>query len=155
MPTAHPSPSIEVGDTGSTQPFTIQAGDFALLQSVSWLLTELHTNEEYMRTKSQFGHRIMSGPINFALISGLWYTDLGGPFAERHGIRLGAVKRVEMRFRRPLMVGDTIVVESKVESVRQPSASGEGEVVFADRGVNQRGETAIESRRWMPFSEAR
>jgi acyl dehydratase len=147
--------TIELGPVERSSDLTITSGDFGLLQSISWLTTQLHTNEEYMERESQFGHRIMSGPINFALISGLWYSDLARPFADRHHIVLGAATRVEMRFRHPLMIGDTLHLESKAERVEPSGGDGtDGTIVFADRGVNQRGQVAIEAKRWVPFTPA-
>src|SRR5579859_3357484 len=59
----------------------VTSSDFGAPSSLAWLTGELHTDEEYARRNSQFGHRILAGPVLFSLACGLWYSSVAPGFA--------------------------------------------------------------------------
>lgn len=132
----------------------VTASDFGAPCSLAWLTGELHTDEEYARRSSQFGHRILAGPVIFSIACGLWYSSVAPGFALRHGIRLLRPRRYEVTYRHPVLVGDELRVETAVERVSEPAGDEPGLLVLADRGLNQRGETVLEARRSLAFGWA-
>ncbi len=120
---------LKVGDTASISR-TLTQNDIELFAIMSGDVNPAHVDEEF--AKSDMFHKIIAhGMWGGALISTVLGTQLPGPGA----IYLGQ----SLRFRRPVGLGDTIVVTVKVSE-----KDGEKHRVTLDcQAVNQRGEVVI------------
>jgi acyl dehydratase len=94
----------------------------------NWL--EIHSNEE-VAARSPYGRRLVQGSLVFSIIPGLVAWDA------RYTIAMYAVN--EMRFPRPVFIGDTITAQIAVEDVHLRDEDT-GIATFAVTVVNQRGQ---------------
>jgi acyl dehydratase len=102
----------------------------------------LHLDEEYCRTQTEFGQRIVNSAFLLALMVGISVgeTTLGTAVAN-----LGWD---EVRFPKPVFHGDTIRVETEVIDLRDSkSRPDQGIVTFLHRAYNQRGELVASCKR--------
>lgn len=123
---------IEIGDT-ATLTRTLSREDIELFAVMSGDVNPAHVDEEYAR--SDIFHKIIAhGMWGGALISTLLGTKLPGP---------GTIYLEQtLRFRRPVTIGDTIVV-----SVTAAAKDAEHKRIGFDcRCVNQRDEVVIEGK---------
>jgi len=102
----------------------------------------LHLDEEYCRTETEFGQRVVNSCFTLGLMVGISVgeTTLGTTIAN-----LGWD---EVRFPKPVFHGDTLHIESEVLEIR-PSSSrpNNGIVIFAHRAFNQRNELVASCKR--------
>ena len=94
----------------------------------NWL--EIHSNEE-VAANSPYGRRLVQGSLVFSIIPGLVVWDA------RYMIAMYAVN--EMRFPRPVFIGDTITADIAVEDIEMRDADT-GIATFGVTVVNQRKE---------------
>jgi acyl dehydratase len=102
----------------------------------------LHLDEEYCRTESEFGQRIVNSGFTLALMVGISVgeTTLGTAIAN-----LGWD---EVRFPKPVFHGDTLRIETEVAELRDSrSRPDAGIVTFVHRAFNQRGELVAQCKR--------
>lgn len=102
----------------------------------------LHLDEEYCRTETEFGQRLVNSAFLLALMVGISVgeTTLGTAVAN-----LGWD---EVRFPKPTFHGDTIRVETEVIDLRESkSRPTQGIVTFLHRAYNQRGELVAHCKR--------
>jgi phosphotransacetylase/acyl dehydratase len=120
---------LKVGDTASISR-TLTQKDIELFAIMSGDVNPAHVDEEF--AKSDMFHKIIAhGMWGGALISTVLGTQLPGPGA----IYLGQ----SLRFRRPVGLGDTIVVTAKVAEKNDEKRK----VTLDCQAVNQRGEVVI------------
>lgn len=102
----------------------------------------LHLDEEYCRTETEFGQRIVNSAFTLGLMVGISVGDT------TLGTAVANLGWDEVRFPKPIFHGDTIRVESEVIELR-PSKSrpGAGIVTFMHRAFNQRDELVAHCRR--------
>ncbi len=117
---------IKVGESASLMR-TLTAQDLYLFAAVSGDVNPTHLDEDYAR-HFQSGRLVGHSLWSSALISGVLGTELPGP---------GTVyESQDLRFLRPVLVGDTVTATVTARSKR-----AEGRIVEFDcRCVNQRGE---------------
>jgi acyl dehydratase len=115
---------------------TITESDLATFAGLTGDFTELHTNEEFARATT-FGRRIAHGALVFSISVGLTTrTNLVDD-------TIVAFSRVDnLRFTRPVFIGDTIHVMKRVIEVI-PKLRESGVIAFDTRVVNQRGEVVL------------
>jgi acyl dehydratase len=102
----------------------------------------LHLDEEYCRTESEFGQRIVNSGFTLALMVGISVgeTTLGTAIAN-----LGWE---EVRFPKPVFHGDTLRIETEVAELRDSKSRPDaGIVTFIHRAYNQRGELVAHCKR--------
>jgi acyl dehydratase len=102
----------------------------------------LHLDEEYCRTESEFGQRIVNSGFTLALMVGISVgeTTLGTAIAN-----LGWD---EVRFPKPVFHGDTLRIETEVAELRDSKSRPDaGIVTFIHRAYNQRGELVAQCKR--------
>jgi acyl dehydratase len=128
--------------------------DFGILSSLTWTNGSLHTDEEYARLHTQFGQRILAGPVMFSLLCGLWYTSVAPILASQYGIKLLVPRRYEIRYKHHVVAGDEIALESRVKQIDEGNDTEPGLLRLADRGFNQRDETIVEADRWLLYRVA-
>jgi len=124
---------LKVGMRFRTHRRTIAEADLAQFVNLTWLTEELFAVED------EAGRAIKGRPVPGALV----YS-----FAE--GLLLPSMQDTGLAFlnatldvKGPTVVGDTIHVEVEVTECRLTSKGDRGLVRFANKVVNQRGETVI------------
>lgn len=102
----------------------------------------LHLDEEYCRTETEFGQRIVNSAFTLGLMVGISVGDT------TLGTAVANLGWDEVRFPKPIFHGDTIRVESEVVELR-PSKSRPtaGIVTFMHRAYNQRNELVAHCKR--------
>ena len=125
---------LKVGFRFRTHRRTIAESDLASFINLTWLTEELFAVED------DAGRAIMGRPVPGALV----YS-----FAE--GLLLPTMQDTGLAFlnatvdvKGPTVVGDTIYVDSEVVEARLTSKGDRGLVRFANKVINQRGESVLE-----------
>lgn len=121
---------------------TVTEADNVWFSAITHNPAYLHLDEEYCRTETEFGQRLVNSAFTLALMVGISVgeTTLGTAVAN-----LGWD---EVRFPAPVFHGDTIRVETEVADLRDSrSRPNAGIVTFIHRAYNQRGELVASCRR--------
>lgn len=145
---------IPIGKTFISPGRTISEGDFTLLTSLTWNTTIIHTDKEFMK-QTPFGERILDGPSLLACAAGLshrsGYHEATGNDRIRTVANLGYN---HVRFRAPVMPGDTITIKTTISHVR-PSQSQPGRAILTikDEVVNQHENTVLTCERVLMVEE--
>ena len=126
---------LSIGFRFRTHRRTINESDLAGFVNLSWLTEELFTVTEG-REGMAIGGRPVPGALVYAFAEGLLL-----PTMQDTGL---AFLNATLDVKRPTLVGDTIHVEAEVVEHRLTSKGDRGLVRFANRVVNQRGETVLE-----------
>lgn len=109
---------------------TITEADVVNFAGVSGDFTGLHTDAE-AAGESQFGERIVHGPLTFAVATGLFL---------RTGVIAGTVQAFlgvdELRFPRPLLIGDTVSLVAEVTEVRPMESRPDSGMAIFDLTVS-------------------
>jgi acyl dehydratase len=125
----------EEGEEIETPGRTVSEADVFLFAGLTGDYNRLHTDEEFARSKSVFGKRVVHGLLGLSLGMGL-FQRLGYMVNLHKGAYLG----LRADFTAPIFLGDTITARVKVLSKRETKRADRGIVVFALSIVNQRGE---------------
>ncbi len=129
---------VRVGFRFRTHRRTISEADLASFVNVSWLTEELFTVQEGEMSDS---NRAIKGR---AVPAALVYSFAEGlllPTMQDTGL---AFLNATLDVKGPTRIGDTIYVEAEVTEARLTSKGDRGLVRFANKVVNQRGETVLE-----------
>jgi len=121
---------------------TVTETDNVWFSAITHNPSYLHLDEEYCRTQTEFGQRLVNSTFLLALMVGISVgeTTLGTAVAN-----LGWD---EVRFPKPTFHGDTIRVETEVIDLRDSkSRPDQGIVTFLHRAYNQRGELVAHCKR--------
>lgn len=121
---------------------TITEMDNVLFSSMTHNPARLHLDEEYCRTETEFGQRIVNSALTLGLMVGISVGDT------TLGVAVANLGWDEVRFPKPLFHGDTIRVETEVLELRESrSRPNAGIVTFAHRAYNQRDELVASCKR--------
>jgi acyl dehydratase len=113
---------------------TVTETDNLLFSALTMNPAALHLDAEYART-TPFGERIVNSVFTLGLLTGLSVYDT------TYGTTLGNLGWEEVRFPRPVLIGDTLRAATSVISTRaSQSRPDAGIVVFEHRAFNQRDE---------------
>lgn len=121
---------------------TVTEADNVWFSAITHNPAYLHLDEEYCRTQTEFGQRLVNSAFLLALMVGISVgeTTLGTAVAN-----LGWD---EVRFPKPTFHGDTIRVETEVIELRESrSRPNQGIVTFLHRAYNQRNELVAHCKR--------
>lgn len=121
---------------------TVTEADNVFFTALTHNPAALHLDEEYCRTQTEFGQRIVNSAFTLGLMVGISVGDttLGTTVAN---LGLDAV-----RFPKPLFHGDTVHVESEVSEIRESrSRPDNGIVIFEHRAYNQHNELVATCKR--------
>ncbi len=120
---------------------TVTETDNLLFSALTMNPAALHLDAEYARTTA-FGERIVNSVFTLGLLTGLSVYDT------TYGTTLGNLGWEEVRFARPVLIGDTLRAATTVISARaSQSRPDAGIVVFEHRAFNQRDEEVASCRR--------
>lgn len=102
----------------------------------------LHLDEEYCRTQTEFGRRLVNSGFTLGLMVGISVGDT------TLGTAVANLGWDEVRFPKPLFHGDTVRVETEVIGLRESqSRPNAGIVTFMHRAYNQNGELIAHCKR--------
>lgn len=121
---------------------TVTEMDNVLFSAMTHNPAALHIDEEYCRTETDFGQRIVNSAFTFGLMVGVTVEDttLGTTVAN-----LGMDK---VRFPKPVFHGDTLRSRTTVAEIRDSRSRPDvGIVVFKHEAFNQRDECVAECLR--------
>ena len=120
---------------------TVTETDNLLVSTLTMNPAALHLDAEYARG-TPFGERIVNSVFTLGLLTGLTVYDT------TYGTTIGNLGWDEVRFPRPVLIGDTLRATTTVLSVRaSQSRPNAGIVVFEHRAFNQRDEEVASCRR--------
>src|ERR1700690_1313353 len=111
---------------------TVTEADNVFFSALNHNPAALHLDEEYCRTQTEFGQRVVNSCFQLGLMVGISVngTTLGTPVAN-----LGWD---EVRFPKPVFHGDTLRVETEVHELRDSkSRPDQGTVTFLHRAYTQ------------------
>lgn len=111
---------------------TVTEADNVFFSALTHNPAALHLDEEYCRTETEFGQRIVNSAFTLGLMVGISVGDT------TLGTTVANLGWDEVRFPAPLFHGDTVHVESTVVEVRDSkSRPANGVVIFEHRAYNQ------------------
>lgn len=120
---------------------TVTETDNLLFSALTMNPAAIHLDAEYSKG-TPFGERIVNSVFTLGLLVGLSVYDT------TYGTTIGNLGWEEVRFPRPVLIGDTLHARTLVISRRESqSRQDSGIVVFEHRGFNQRDEEVVSCRR--------
>lgn len=120
---------------------TVTETDNLLFSTLTMNPAAIHLDAEYSKG-TPFGERIVNSLFTLGLVVGLSVYDT------TFGTTIGNLGFEEVRFPKPVLLGDTLRVATTVISKRlSQSRSDSGIVVFEHRAFNQRNEEVASCRR--------
>jgi len=113
---------------------TVTEADNLIFSALTHNPAALHLDEEYMKS-SEFGTRIVNSCFTLSLMVGVSVGDT------TLGTTIANLGWDEIRFPKPVFIGDTLRSESIVHEMRESrSRPDAGVVTFVHRAFNQRNE---------------
>ena len=121
---------------------TIIEADNVWFSALTHNPARLHLDEEYCRTETEFGQRIVNSGFTLALMVGISVGDT------TLGTAIANLGWDEVRFPKPVFHGDTLRVETEIIDLRESrSRPNAGVVTFLHRAYNQHGELVAHCKR--------
>jgi len=121
---------------------TVTEADNVFFTALTHNPAALHLDEEYCKTHSEFGQRIVNSVFTLGLMVGISVGDT------TLGTTVANLGWDEVRFPKPLFHGDTVRVESEVREMRDSrSRPDNGIVMFEHRAYNQHNELVATCKR--------
>ena len=132
---------FEVGYKVQSNGRTISEADIMAFAGLSGDWNPIHVDAEYART-AMFGERVAHGLLGLSIASGL-AMQMG--FLDQ---TVEAFTGLEWKFRAPIKIGDTILVEAELKDKKLAPGGASGFVEFNVAVKNQRGER-VQRGTWM------
>lgn len=121
---------------------TVTECDNVLFTALTHNPAALHLDEEYCRTQTEFGRRIVNSAFTLGLLVGISVHDT------TLGTTVANLGWDEVRFPKPVFHGDTLRAETLVHETRASKSRPEnGIVVFIHRAFNQHDELVASCKR--------
>jgi acyl dehydratase len=121
---------------------TVTEADNVFFTALTHNPAALHLDEEYCRTQTEFGQRIVNSAFTLGLMVGISVGDT------TLGTTVANLGWDAVRFPKPLFHGDTVHVESGVSEIRESrSRPDNGIVIFEHRAYNQHNELVATCKR--------
>lgn len=130
-----------LGHTLVTRGRTITESDIVAFGTLTGDLNPMHMDAEYMKGH-MFGQRIAHGMLSLSYAVGQAY-HLG--FMEQTVI---AFRSLDMKFVKPVFIGDTLTVELVIADLKPAERLGGGVVTIEVKIINQHGET-VQKGSWV------
>jgi acyl dehydratase len=128
-----------IGAEVETAARTVTEADMVIYAGLSGDYNPLHVDEEYCK-KTQFGGRIVHGPLVYAIAAGLLFQ-----LHHYDDTMIALLGFEDLRFTKPVKPGDTIRARSKVLEKRETSKPDRGVLKRRLQVLNQRGEVVLEA----------
>ncbi len=120
---------------------TVTETDNLLITTLTHNPAALHLDAEYMKS-TEFGRPLVNSCFTLSLMVGISVGDT------TLGTTVANLGFDEVRFPKPVFVGDTLHVVTEVDSMRESkSRTGQGIVTFLHRAYNQRDEEVANCKR--------
>ncbi|MEQ7874438.1 MaoC family dehydratase [Sphingomonas sp. ASV193] len=120
---------------------TVTETDNLLISTLTHNPQPLHLDHEAAR-ESEFGRPLVNSCFTFSLLVGVSVADT------TLGTLVANLGYDEVRFPKPVFVGDTLTCESEVTGLRESKSRPDaGIVTWEHRAINQRGETVCTMKR--------
>lgn len=120
---------------------TVTETDNLLITTLTHNPAALHLDAEYMKS-TEFGRPLVNSCFTLSLMVGISVGDT------TLGTTVANLGFDEVRFPKPVFVGDTLHVVTEVNSMRESqSRTGQGIVTFLHRAYNQRDEEVANCKR--------
>lgn len=117
---------VPVGVSSRTAGRTITATEMQVIHRLAGCLSPLHVNDQYCQENTPFGAAILGGgPFAGMLAAGFSDSVLYGRLREEFGIKVRAALGMTVRYRDPVLAGDTVYYVYTVKEAR-PSSSKPG-----------------------------
>ena len=111
---------------------TVTEADNVFFSALTHNPAPLHIDEEYCKTQTEFGQRIVNSAFTLGLMVGISIGDT------TLGTTVANLGWDEVRFPKPVFHGDTLRCESEVAELRESrSRPKNGIVIFIHRAYNQ------------------
>lgn len=121
---------------------TITEADNVFFSALTHNPAQLHLDEEYCRTQTEYGQRLVNSCFTLGLMVGISVGDT------TLGTAVANLGWDEVRFPKPLFHGDTVRVETEVIELRESKSRPEqGIVTFLHRAYNQHEELVASCKR--------
>jgi len=121
---------------------TVTETDNVWFSAITHNPAALHLDEEYCRTQTEFGQRLVNSAFTLGLMVGISVAET------TLGVAVANLGWDEVRFPKPVFHGDTLRVETEVLELRESkSRPNAGIVTFLHRAFNQREELVAHCRR--------
>jgi acyl dehydratase len=121
---------------------TVTEMDNVLFTALTHNPAPIHLDEEYCRTESEFGQRIVNSAFTLGLMVGVTVGDT------TLGTTVANLGMDELRFPKPLFHGDTVHVRTTVLELRESkSRPNAGVTIFLHEAFNQRDELVAHCKR--------
>lgn len=124
-----------VGEKRTTPGRTVTESDISMMLGITRYMEPLMIDEEFAK-KAHFGARIAPGRMILLFMGGM--AGNTGIFGLEEVI--GLVGFDNIKFKNPLMAGDTIYVELEITEKKETSKPGRGVIFHTETCRNQRGE---------------
>ena len=135
---------FQVGQQMESPARTVTETDLVQFAALSGDYNAIHTDAEFAKG-TPFGERIVHGLL------GLWIASVRGVRAGFVESSVIAFTGLTWKFKKPVLIGDTIRVRAKVAKTRSLGSTGGGMVVFAVQVLNQRDERVQQGEWTMLF----
>jgi len=120
---------------------TVTETDNVLFSTLTMNPAAIHLDHDYS-AKTEFGKPLVNSVFTLGLVVGLSISDT------TLGTTIGNLGWEDVRFPKPVFIGDTIRAETTTLDMRvSKSRPTQGIVTFLHRGLNQRDEVVCECRR--------
>ena len=121
---------------------TITEADNVWFSCMTHNPAQLHLDEEYCRTETEYGQRLVNSAFTLGLMVGISVGDT------TLGTAVANLGWDEVRFPKPVFHGDTLRIETEVSDLRaSKSRPNAGIVTFIHRAYNQRNELVAHCKR--------
>jgi acyl dehydratase len=121
---------------------TVTEADNVFFSALTHNPAPLHLDEEYCRSHTEFGQRLVNSAFTLGLMVGISVGDT------TLGTTVANLGWDEVRFPKPVFHGDTLRVETEVHELRASSSRPQnGIVIFVHRAFNQRNELVASCKR--------
>ena len=121
---------------------TITEADNVWFSALTHNPAQLHLDEEYCRTETEYGQRIVNSCFTLGLMTGISVGDT------TLGVAIANLGWDEVRFPKPLFHGDTVHIETEVIELRESKSRPDaGIVTFMHRCFNQKNELVAHCKR--------
>ena len=121
---------------------TITEADNVWFSCMTHNPAQLHLDEEYCRTQTEYGQRLVNSAFTLGLMVGISVGDT------TLGTAVANLGWDEVRFPKPVFHGDTLRIETEVSELRDSkSRPNAGIVTFIHRAYNQREELVAHCKR--------
>lgn len=126
---------------------TVTESDNLLFSVLTHNSAWLHVDDEYCKG-TMYGKRIVNSIYTLGLVCGMGVNDL------TLGTTQGNLGFSDVKFTKPVFIGDTIHAETEVISVRESKSRPDAGIVeFETRGYNQNDELVVSLRRTQLMSK--